>query len=155
MGGTYSALFENSIARLLFGVQTYSGNSIERAMAGHDLSARLSLIAYGDGYLNGLGTGSSYIAELLHDFGAIGVLLGSVFYGFVLSKMSRLEPGNKLWNGIGLAMMYFLYLSPRGGFDIFVGSIFRIYSIFFFCIILLMSKVLKGSKYQETVETTI
>jgi len=142
--GTYSALFENFLARRLFGVETYSGNSIERAMAGHDLSARLSWIAYGDGYLNGLGTGSSFVAELFHDFGAVGVILGSLFYGVVLGKVSRIEPGKKLKNGIGLAMMYYLFLSPRGGFDSFVGSIFRIYSLFFFFIIILIAWVLNS-----------
>ena len=143
-GGTYSAVFENFIARTLFGVKVFAGNSIERAMSGHDFSARLSLIAYGDGYLHGRGTGTSYIAELLHDFGIIGVSLGSVFYGFVLKKISCLESGNKLWAGIGLAMMYYLFFSPRGGFDAFVGGIFRIYSIVLFLFIIILSRCRKS-----------
>ena len=145
-GNTYSALFENFLARGLLGVKTFSGNTLERALYGHDYSARMSLIAYGDGYLNGMGTGTSYIAELLHDFGLFGVAIGSVFYGVVLNNISKMQPNNKLWNGIELAMMYYLYLSPRGGFDAFVGGIFRIYSIFFFVIIILLANAIRSTE---------
>ena len=149
LGGTYSALFENIIARVLFGVQTYSGNSMERALAGHDYSARLSLIVYGDGYLQGHGAGSSYIAELLHDFGLVGVAIGSFFYGYVLRCLNRLKPGKELLGGIGLAMMYCLYLAPRGGFDAFVGSVFRIYSFFFFFVIIVLSWIIRGTSWNR------
>lgn len=144
LNSTYSVICENFIARSLFGIETFSGNTIERAMAGHDLSARLSLIAYGEEYLSGMGTGSSYIAELLHDFGVVGVVFGNIFYGFALVKISRIHPGNKLLNGIGLAMVYYLFLAPRGGFDAFVGSVFRIYSFIFFAVIILLAAVLRG-----------
>ncbi|MBQ2311777.1 MAG: O-antigen polysaccharide polymerase Wzy family protein [Firmicutes bacterium] len=150
LSGTYSAVFENFISRALFGIETFSGNSVARAMAGHDLSARLSWIAYGNGYLSGMGTGSSYIAELFHDFGAVGVAAGSLFYGFALSRISRLEKGNKLLGGIALAMMYYLFLAPRGSFDAFIGGIFRIYSIFLFLVIIVMSWFLSGRiKYRS------
>lgn len=148
-GNTYSALFENFIARAVFGVKTFSGNTLERALNGHDYSARISLIAYGDAYLKGQGSGTSYIAELLHDFGLFGVALGSIFYGVVLNNISKMQPGNKLWNGIELAMMYYLYLSPRGGFDAFVGGIFRIYSIFLFAILILLAKVIRGTEIRS------
>lgn len=126
---TRTALFSNVIMRRLTGVTVYYGNSIERAMKGNSLMHRLSYYSYGNAYLAGRGVGSCYIAELYHDFGYLGILLGSVFYGWLIQKISNLKFSHYIRDGILLATMYYLLLAPRGNFDGFVGGIFSLYSI--------------------------
>lgn len=140
--GIYSSLFENGISRRLFNITTYEGNSIERALNTNNLAHRLSYIAYGTGYLSGKGTGSSYIAELLHDFGLIGVFIGSILYGVLLKKIDKIDFKHSLGDGIKLAMIYYLILSPRGGFDSFIGSVFNLQSLIGFAGIWLITVTL-------------
>ncbi|MCM1060949.1 MAG: O-antigen polysaccharide polymerase Wzy family protein [Eubacterium sp.] len=123
-----SVLFENFIMRKITNLTSYSGNSIEHAMHGHSLSHRLSYYEYGNYYLLGHGVGSSYIAELFHDFSYLGVMLGSMFYGYILKSINSLRYDNFIKNGIFLAMIQYIILSPRDSFDNFVGGIFNTYS---------------------------
>lgn len=53
------------------------GQTVERAMNGHIFSHTISYIAYPEEYLKGMGSGSSYIAELFVDFSYIGVIIGN------------------------------------------------------------------------------
>ena len=135
-----SVVLENVLSRKIFDISVYNGNSIEHALYGHSLAHRLSYLEYGDMYLKGHGVGSCYIAELYHDFGMIGVITGNFFFGYILKKISQVRCSDPFKDGILLAMIYYLMLSPRGNFDGFVGGIFNLYSIFFFVIILMMSK---------------
>nr|WP_295280561.1 O-antigen polysaccharide polymerase Wzy family protein [uncultured Blautia sp.] len=139
---TYSTVCGNVIARKLFGITVYSGNSVEHAMLGHSLAHRLSYYAYGNGYLAGRGTGTSYIAELFHDFSYIGVFIGSFVYGVLIEKINRIDFKAYIKNGFLLALLYYIYLLPRGSFDGFVGGVFNIYSIFLWFITYVLSKLL-------------
>lgn len=145
--GIHSVIFENPIATRIFDVQTYSGNSVMRAMNTNSLAHRLSYLAYGNGYLMGRGTGSSYIAELFHDFGVFGVLLGSIIYGVILGKINGITFNNKLADGIKLSMLYYLLFAPRGTFDTFISSVFNLYTIFGFAIIIILSNVFRTARY--------
>ena len=135
-----SVLFENALVRNIFDIKVYTGNSIEHALYGHSLAHRLSYLEYGDLYLQGHGVGSCYIAELYHDFGIIGVILGNFFYGYMLKKINSIQFDNYLKDGIFIIMIYYLMLAPRGNFDGFIGSIFSLYSIFGFILICIISK---------------
>lgn len=141
--GTYSAIFENVIGRNLFGIQSYSGNTIDSLKYSHNISHRLSYIAYGDAYFNGRGAGSSYIAELFHDFGFFGVFIGSIFYGWFMKRTSEMKFDSRIKNGIELAMIYYILLAPRGSYDAFVNGIFRIYSILLFLSVWAFSLIVK------------
>lgn len=139
LSGIYSAIFENAISRRLFHITTYSGNSIETAFHSRSLAHRLSYIAYGNEYLNGRGTGTSYIAELLHDFGFAGIFGGSVLYGYLLDKVDKVEFRNVYLDAIKIAMVYYLIFAPRGSFDSFIGSIFNLYTIMGFTATIMLS----------------
>lgn len=125
----YAGIFENSISRALFGTVSYSGNSYAHAMYGHSLEHRLSYIAFGNDYLAGRGVGSSYIAELYHDFSYIGVFVGSFIYGVIIEKINKIEFKAPFLSGLALSFVYYLYLSPRGNFDGFLGGIVNIYAL--------------------------
>ena len=140
--GIYTVVFENPISRRLLNVKSYYGNSVDRALHSHSLAHRLSYLAYGEEYLRGRGTGTSFVAELLHDFGLIGVFFGSLLYGLILRRIDRISFTNKLRDGIRLAMIYYLLLSPRGEFDSFIAGVFNIYTIVGFLAIIALARVL-------------
>ena len=126
LSNTRAVLLENAIMRRLFGVVVYSGNSIENAQYGHSLAHRLSYLEYGNNYLLGHGTGSSYIAELFHDFGVPGVVLGNIIYGYALRRITDIGNSHYLTSGLLFASQYYLYLAPRGDFDGMIGGLFSV-----------------------------
>ena len=140
-----SVFLENAILRKMFNIHVYAGNSIENALHGHFLSHRLSYYEYGYLYLTGHGVGSCYIAELFHDFGVIGVALGSIFYGVLIKRITMLEYNHWFKNGMLLASQYFIYLAPRGDFDGFIGGLFSLTSVLGMLGILLLSYCIKGT----------
>lgn len=126
---TRAVLFENAIVRSIFGINAYSGNSIDNAMHGHFLSHRLSYLEYGDYYFLGHGTGSSYIAELFLDFGFLGVIIGNFIYGVVIRKVTDIGNRHYIRNALLFASQYYIYLAPRGDFDGMIGGLFSLTSI--------------------------
>ncbi len=139
----YSNLFENSIMRNLFGMVTYTGNSIEHALHGHSLMHRLSYYTYGTGYLNGMGVGSCFIAELYHDFSYLGIILGSTLYGFLMKKIDEIKLNRYLHDGILLSFVYALLLSPRGDFDTFIANIINLYSIAGILLVIILNNIIR------------
>ena len=140
---TRTALFENSLVRRLFDVQVYTGNSVENAFYGHYLSHRLSYLEYGNYYFQGHGTGSCYIAELFHDFGYIGVILGSLIYGYLLRRITDIGTGRFFRDGLLFATQYFIYLAPRGDFDGMIYGLFNLLCIMGLIGVWLLSRLLK------------
>ena len=124
-----STLLENVIIRHIANIKVYSGNSIETALYGHSLAHRLSYYTYGNAYLMGRGIGSSYVAELYHDFGYMGVFLGSAVYGYILRAVSDLSFRSPFQDAILLSMTYALFFAPRAEFDLFINSFFTLYSL--------------------------
>lgn len=95
---------------------TFSGQSAERALEGHQLAHTISYLIAPQDYLRGTGYGSSYVAELMLDLGLVGVFAGSVVYGILLTKAS----GNLL-RSIPLAFITLMLLKgtmfvPRASF---------------------------------------
>lgn len=133
----------NSILSNILNLNPYHNNSLEYAMYGHSFAARMSVLEYGkEAYLAGHGVGSSFIAEMYHDFGYIGVGVGSFIYGWCISKINQLPPKKPICATFCLMMISPLLFAPRGEFDGFIGQTFRrgniialvailIFSIFF------------------------
>lgn len=118
----YSLSFipESIIGRFL-GFKQYVGNTIEHAQEGYNLSHALSYVLMGNKYLNGVGTGTSYIAELNHDFGYIGIFLGNILYAWFLAVFSNFKAKKVYSTAAILLIMRQLLWSPRGNFsDIFL-----------------------------------
>lgn len=127
----HNAIFENAIVRQFVDINVYTKNSIETATMSNSLPHRLSFLVYGDEYLSGHGTGSCYIAELFHDFGILGVMMGNILYGFLLKKVSLIKFNNILLDTILLVMCFSILYAPRNNFDGFIIEFFTLHKIVF------------------------
>lgn len=103
------------IARIL-GITVYSGNTVEQALYGGSFAHALSYIFLGDAYLAGRGTGTSYVAELYHDFGYIGIVIGSVIYGWLCTGIESYKEGKVFRRSCLFIIITQLLWAPRGGF---------------------------------------
>ena len=96
----------------------YSGSREFMAQHSGSFARAISLKVMGGKYLYGYGTGSCYIAELLHDFSFWGVAIGNLIYGFFIGKLMTLKrTGAALGNGVALTMYMRLLMTPRYNFD--------------------------------------
>lgn len=141
LSGLKNNLLQNSVMRTFFNIKIYSGNSVEHALYGDSFSHRLSYLVYKDNYLNGRGTGSSYIAELYHDFGMFGVCIGNIIYGFLLKKISKIKLDGKISAGILLYFFFSLVYAPRSNFDYFLSEILAFRTILWFTLIFVMANI--------------
>lgn len=144
----HNALFENALVRQFVDVKVYTNNSIETATMSNSLAHRLSYLVYGDWYLYGHGTGSSYIAELFHDFGYIGVLLGNIIYGFILKKVSQINFKNIFRDTILLVFCFSILYAPRNNFDGFITEVMTLHKLVFSVILVLIYLLIYEKGYK-------
>ncbi len=130
----------------LFGFARYAGNSAVHAQEGYSLAHALSYVMLGDGYLLGRGTGSSYIAELYHDFKTWGVVIGNIIYGYVISRSLSIKINKVYLNAMALLIIREILWSPRGGFSDFLLVLLKPFTILAFLIVIVLAQLLK-SKY--------
>lgn len=80
----------NKIVQFLFGATTLSSNnSLEQIEMSQIMAHHLSYTLLGERYLQGNGTGSSYLLELFTDFGFVGVGLFSILLGLFMGVCSK------------------------------------------------------------------
>ena len=127
----YSLHFLNEGIFSLFNEESYqSGNSEEKAQSKKWMQHTLPYILWEKWYLAGQGTGSSYIAELNQDFGLIGVILGNILYGFILSKITFFSRRYVFSTAVKLIIVMQLLWAPRGGFTEFISIFFNPSTLF-------------------------
>lgn len=124
IGSTLDLLQGNLFSRLLGIISYTSGNTVERATLGNSFAHAMSYIVLGNGYLNGQGTGSSYIAEAYYDFGYLGVISINFIYGVILRKMFNFQRKGIVASALSLIMLNALLLAPRGSADAFIAELF-------------------------------
>lgn len=112
-----------------------SGNSEDKATEGYHLAHALSYLMFRDKYLAGTGTGTSYIAELYHDFGYVGIIFGNLLYGFMLASLSVFNKNHPFKTSIKLLIITRLIWAPRGGFTEFITILSLPVTIFIYVII--------------------
>ena len=129
----YSLHFlHEGVIGLIMGGGEEMGNSLVKATEGYHLAHALSFILMGDRYINGGGVGTSYVAELYHDFGYLGVVLGSLLYGFLMAKISNISQSSPFYTAIKLLIITQILWAPRGGFTEFITILFLPATIFVF-----------------------
>lgn len=145
-GGIIDFFTQNIIARALFGARQYGGNTVEQALYGHSFSNTLTYLVKKDAFLRGYGMGSSYIAEVYHDFGYSGVCLINVIYGKILVQFNRLRVNHILANTIMIMASYYIIYAPRAYADGFLSCFLNFSFIFTFAIAYIWSKSKIGKR---------
>lgn len=113
-------LHSGLLARIM-GNEVYGGNDIDHATKGGSFTHALGYTVMGDAYLMGGGTGSSYIAELFYDFGYIGVVLGSIIYGYLFSWVTNFKTASLFKRALGFIIITQLLWAPRAAFSGFLA----------------------------------
>lgn len=101
---------------LLTGSDQFSGQSAARATEGYQLSHTISYAIAPVDYLNGVGYGSSFVAELWLDLGLSGVIVGSALYGVLLTRSQALLGREFLTSFITLLLLRGMMFTPRASF---------------------------------------
>lgn len=144
----------NSIIKLIFNPQygfSYTSNNIAFAVRGNSLSHSLSYIVLRR-YLKGSGLGSCYIAELYHDFGYFGIVLGNILYGIIISLFDKVwsKKGQSIWI---LAFCFGIFESfmrlPRFNFDITLVHALSLSMWTSFLIVYIIVKILDYRRIKE------
>lgn len=133
----YSLHFlHDGVFGLVFGSDG-AGNNADKATEGYHLAHALPYLMFRDKYLEGAGTGTSYIAELYHDFGYIGIVLGNVIYGFLLASLAKLDKNKPFNTSVKLLIITRLLWAPRGGFTEFITILSLSATIFIYVAVFL------------------
>ena len=138
-GGIWRSLNGNAVSRFLGVGKSYKVQTIEYANEAHSLGASITYYFHPRGYLSGYGLGSSYIAELYHDFSTIGVVVGNILIGLVIGLFGGLKKGRIIINYLCLFLVVLLLRLPRDSFDYPFISLVSLKNIFMFVIILLIA----------------
>jgi oligosaccharide repeat unit polymerase len=79
------------LAQILFHASSIpNGNSLQKVFEGNCMDHSLSYLLKGEEmYLQGNGTGSSYLLELYSDFGIVGIIIFSFLLGMLLCLLFR------------------------------------------------------------------
>ena len=84
------SFWDRNIGSRLMGDQLVLGNNLNRAYNENSMSDMLSVLVLGEKkYLSGLGVGSSYIAEIYHDFSWGGLIIVNMLYAFLMNWMQE------------------------------------------------------------------
>lgn len=138
-GPVINLLKNNMIIENMFSPEIYSGNSIETALFGDSFSHTISYLIIPDQYLKGWGLGSSYIAEILVDFGFIGVIVFNIILGIILNKYSRLSEYGVWKLSILLLILNSLFFISRDSALNWATLIFRDTTIFTLLLVYIVS----------------
>lgn len=150
--GTVKNFRMNTFIKLIFHPDygfSYLHNSPEFAKKGNSLANALSYIVLAR-YQDGSGLGSCYVAELYHDFGYIGIAIGSAVYSVVMNLINKSWMNIKKMNiwviAAGFAMVESFIKAPRWNFDIIFAYLLDMGMWMAFLSVFLLLKVVKGRK---------
>ena len=147
LGGVIDFITKNVLLRPILGTTIYEGNTIEMALYGNSYGQTITYLGWGPAvYLAGRGMGSCFIAEAFHDIGFLGIVLFSVIYGIVLTKVNKLQKGHWIKNAIILIALYHILYAPRDSAGSFISAFFNYSFIVTILIIYFLSKCLKSRK---------
>lgn len=146
LGGITDFFTQNVIARTIFDIQQYSGNTVGMALYGNRFSYALTYLVKPSSYLAGYGMGSSYIAEVFHDFGYVGVAIINVLYGKICTTTSSLKKDSIIRNTIVLMSSYAILTAPRSYADGFISCFFNFSFILTVFLVFVVAKIIKSRK---------
>lgn len=133
---------ENPVVKQMLNIETYDRQSVESALYGDRFGDIISYLAMPYRYLQGFGMGSSYIAEVYHSAGYIGLIAINILFGIAIILIDKLF-GRNIWiSAFALMMLYRLIYAPRAATLDFISNTFNITHFAIFIGIYLMAKLL-------------
>lgn len=95
------------------------------AQYGHSFGQTISYIALKSEYLAGRGYGSSYIAEVMQDYGWFGIIMINIVYGILMKNAKFVKKNEYLVNMFICYMIVGLIYAPR---STAIGPFMKIFS---------------------------
>lgn len=132
-------LQQNVLFRTVFGIPLIRGNTIEMAMSGLSYGSTMAYLRFPNTYLNGVGCGTCFLAELFQDGSWIGLILGCGFVGFLLRKLKSFETNNWIIMALYLNCMRVILLLPRGAYFKWITEIFSVPNIMLLILLILLT----------------
>ncbi len=132
------------IVRFFTGAPAFSSNSVENAMSGGNLGARLAYILYRETFLTGTGMGGNYVADLYVDFSYIGVFIGAFVACMIINKLSKLsrERANSpfILAFVLVAIKWIAYM-PRDSYFSWAMQAFSFMNILFVLMVMVLCRL--------------
>ena len=142
LGEFRSYLKNNIFAQVLF--HTSSKSRLERALSGDQYSVTYNyLFLSSTSFANGVGGGTTYIAEAYHDGGYLMLLLISIYIAILLSILDTPKSyESPIWTGIYINIMRYIAVLPRGYSFAWLTNTFAIQNLVLFlvCYLILHNK---------------
>ena len=142
----------NMLTRVLFDTAALSNNTIEAALSGDSLGSTLAYLWIPQSYLQGVGCGSSYIAELFHD-GGIGVLIfGNGVLAAVLILLTRIFQKEQGTFPMAFALLAFkgIIIVPRTNSFHWLTSVLSAQNLLVLLVLLLITRLIRNRERRET-----
>lgn len=131
----------------------YTSFTVEAAMNTNQFGTVMTYLTKTYNYLNLYdGIGTSYVAELLYDFGYIGVIVGNLIIGYVLYKATRLRANSTFFQAIYFIFFYYVLTVPRASILNPIAQIISATNISIFIILFGISKKRGGAQSYGTNE---
>lgn len=144
-GPIINVIREGIIGKAL-GVSINFGDGQTELLAthGNNLGATLTYIFDSDYFYNGGGFGTCYIAELLADFGIVGIIIYNLFLGWLINNINYYMSSKWWLNAISFLIIVNIFFLPRDFSLTFVNSILSTTNILPIVFLLLMSSFNKN-----------
>lgn len=130
----------NPISQALFNTVKPKPHTVEYVETMHSYAHTISYFISPDKYLLGHGKGSSYIAEVYHDFGYIGIGVCNFIYGMFLAGIYKLNKSNPFVIASAFIALRILFYVPRGPMISPVSYVLNITTVFAMFFLWMMAK---------------
>ena len=117
---------QNALFKILEIYPDLKPHTVDMALQGSSFGQTISYFISPSNFLNGVGYGSSYIAEVYHDFGYIGVAIINFIYGIIMTLIIKWCRINIWFTTFAFFMITSILYAPRAEALGFVISCFSI-----------------------------
>lgn len=151
LGPIIDFLKNNIFSNLIFKFPQLKGNTIEMALQGNSFGQTITYLVMPNNYLNGIGLGSCYIAEIYKDFGYLGICAVNFIYGFVFAKLYKLCKSNIWLSALGFIIIKDMLYSPRDAALSFIMSCLNLINILTITLIFVLYKMYVGKRKKVSI----
>lgn len=153
IGTLKSYISQNIVTRSVFRNEQIKQNTIKMAYSGYSLNQVLSYLRFPTTYVQGRGMGSSYIAELYHDFGYVGIVIGNILLMMLIVELESMYKKDWIRTSIYISIVRYILLIPRGACFTWFVSTFSIQNIGIIIFIIFVARLVISKKNYEGVKS--